>query len=52
MIIELLKEQNIKLQKKCEKLEARLLDLEKASNKQDQYNRKNNLQIHTSRCEG
>ena len=35
-IIEALKEENIKLQKKCEKLEARLFDLEKASNKQHQ----------------
>ena len=44
-MIEALKEENIKLQKKCEKLEARLFDLEKASNKQDQYTRRNNLEI-------
>ena len=30
LIIEALKEENIKLQKKCENLEARLLDFEKA----------------------
>ena len=45
-IIEVLKEENIKLQKKCENLKARLFDLEKASNKQNQYTRRNNLKIH------
>ena len=43
-VIETLKEKTIKLQKKY--LEARLFDLEKASNKQDQYTRRNNLEIH------
>ena len=43
-VIETLKEKTIKLQKKC--LEARLFDLEKASNKQDQYTRRNNLEIY------
>ena len=45
-IIKALKEENNKLQKKCENLEARLFDLEKASNKQDQYTRRNNLEIY------
>ena len=44
--IEALKEENIKLHKKCENLETRLFDLEKASNKQDKYTRRNNLEIH------
>ena len=35
-IIKALKEENIELQKNCENLEARLFDLKKASNKQDQ----------------
>ena len=45
-IIKALKEENIKLQRKCENCEVRLFDLEKASNKQDQYTRRNNLEIH------
>ena len=45
-IIKALKGENIKLQKKYENLETRLFDLEKASNKQDQYTRRNNLEIH------
>ena len=44
--IDALKEENIKLHKKCENLETRLFDLEKASNKQDKYTRRNNLEIH------
>ena len=31
---------------KCENSEAKLFDLQKASNKQDQYTRRNNLKIH------
>ena len=31
---------------KCENLEAKLFELQKASNKQDQYSRRNNLKIH------
>ena len=31
---------------KCENFEAKLFDLQKASNKQDQYTRRNNLKIH------
>ena len=45
-IIKALKEENINLPKKCENLEARLFDLEKASNKHDQYTRKSDLEIH------
>ena len=44
-IIEALREENIKLQTKCENLEAKLFELQKASNKQDQYSRRNNLEI-------
>ena len=36
----------MKLQRKCENLEARLFDFKKASNEQDQYTRHNNLEIH------
>ena len=49
-IIEALKEENIKLQikkkKKCENLEARLFDSRKASKRQDQHTRRNNLKMH------
>ena len=45
-IIEALREENIKLQMKCKNLEAKLFELQKASNKQDQYSRRNNLKIH------
>ena len=45
-IIEALEKENIKLHKKHENLEDRLFDLEKASNKQDQYMRRKNLEIH------
>ena len=31
---------------KCENLEAKLFELQKASNKQDQYSGRNNLEIH------
>ena len=43
-IIEALEKENIKLHKKHENLEDRLFDLEKASNKQDQYMRRKNLE--------
>ena len=36
----------MKLQRKCENLEAKVFDFKKASNKQDQYTRQNNLEIH------
>ena len=45
-IIEALREENIKLQMKCKSLEAKLFESQKASNKQDQYSRRNNLKIH------
>ena len=45
-IIEALREENIKLQMKCKNLEAKLFELQKASNKQDQYSRRKNLKIH------
>ena len=45
-IIEALREENIKLQTKCKNLGATLFELQKASNKQDQYSRRNNLEIH------
>ena len=45
-IIEALREENMKLQTKCENLEARLFELRKVSNKQDQYSWRNNLEIH------
>ena len=44
-ITDSLKEENIKLQKKSENLEARLFDLVKASDKQDKYTRRNNLEL-------
>ena len=45
-IIKALREETIKLQTKCKNLEAKLIKLQKASNKQDQYTRRNNLEIH------
>ena len=45
-VIEALREENFKLQMKCENLEAKLFELQKASNKQEQYTRRNNLEIH------
>ena len=45
-IIEALKEENFKLQIKCKNLEAMLFELQKVSNKQDQYTMRNNLKIH------
>ena len=36
----------MKLQRKCENLEAKVFDFKKASNKKDQYTRQNNLEIH------
>ena len=45
-IIEALREENMKLQTKCENLEARLFELRKVLNKQDQYSWRNNLEIH------
>ena len=44
-IIEALREENIKLQTKCKNLEAKLFELQKASNKQDQYSRRNKLTL-------
>ena len=45
-IIEAQKEENINPLKKCGNFGARLFDLEKASNEQDQYTRRNNLETH------
>ena len=45
-IIKALREETIKLQTKCKNLEAKLIKLQKASNKQNQYTRRNNLEIH------
>ena len=45
-IIKALREETIKLQTKCKNLEAKLIKLQKASNKQDQYTRRNSLEIH------
>ena len=50
-IIEALREENIKLQTKCKNLEAKSFELQKASNKRDQYSRWNNLDIHGIRAE-
>ena len=44
-IIDALKEKNLKLQKKVEKLEDELLEINQKSNNLDQYNRRNNLKI-------
>ena len=46
-IIEALREENIKLQTKCENLEAKVFESQKVSSKQDQYSRRNNLKIHS-----
>ena len=45
-IIKALREETIKLQTKCKNLEAKLIKLQKASNKQDQYTWRNSLEIH------
>ena len=45
-IIKALREETIKLQTKCKNLEAKLIKLQKASNKQDHYTRRNSLEIH------
>ena len=45
-IIEGLREENLKLQQKVESLKSRISKLETDCNKQDQYNRRNNLEIH------
>ena len=45
-IIEGLRAENLKLQQKVESLESRISKLETDCNKQDQYNRRNNLEIH------
>ena len=45
-IIKALREETIKLQTKCKNLEAKLIKLQKDSNKQDQYTRRNSLEIH------
>ena len=44
-VIDALKDQKLKLQKKVEKLEDQLLQIDQKSNNLDQYNRKNNLKI-------
>ena len=44
-VIDALKDQKLKLQKKVEKLEEQLLQIDQKSNNLDQYNRKNNLKI-------
>ena len=46
-ITEALKEEDIKLQTKFENLGAKLFELQKVSNKQVQYSRTNNLEIHS-----
>ena len=45
-IIERLRAENLKLQQKVESLESRISKLETNCNKHDQYNRRNNLEIH------
>ena len=44
-IIDDLKEENLKLQNKVEKLEEQLLEPDQKNNHLDQYNRRNNLEI-------
>lgn len=44
-IIDALKDQNLKLQKKVAKLEDQLLQIDQKSNNLDQYNRRDNLKI-------
>ena len=50
-IIEALREENIKLHTKCKNLESNLFELQKVSNKQFQYTRRNNLKIHVISAE-
>lgn len=45
MIINLLKEENLKFQNKVKKLENQLLELDQKNNSLDQYTRSNNLEI-------
>lgn len=45
-VTEALKEENLKLQQKAGSLVNRISELETDSNKQDQYNRRNDLEIH------
>ena len=45
-IVEGLRAENLKLQQKVESLESRISKLETDCNKQDQYIRRNNLEIH------
>ena len=44
MIIDALKEENLKLQNKVTKLEEQLLEIDQNSNHLDQYDRRNNLE--------
>ena len=44
MIIDALKEENLKLQNKVKKLEEQLLEIDQNSNHLDQYDRRNNLE--------
>ena len=45
-IIEWLRAENLKLQRKVESLESRISKLETDCDKQDQYNRQINLELH------
>ena len=49
-IIEGLRTENLKLQQKVESLVSRISKLETNCNKQDQYNRRNDLEIHIIPC--
>ena len=44
IIIDALKEENLKLQNKVKKLEEQLLEIDQNSNHLDQYDRRNNLE--------
>ena len=44
-IINAVKEENLKLQNKCKKLEEQLLEIDQKNNHLDQYIRRNNLEI-------
>ena len=44
MIIDALKEENLKLQNKVKKLEEQLLEIDQNSNHLDQYDKRNNLE--------
>ena len=44
MIIDALKEENLKLQNKVKKLQEQLLEIDQNSNHLDQYDRRNNLE--------